>query len=353
MLFRRPGGGRRFEALLDALSDLPCIGEIHTAVPAAQKDRFLERFRHPAIRPVFVGYGPMGAGDYALKSIVLRSLRDSVRLFLFPGPDVPLSVPGRYVVFVDDLAAPPGDSPLSRQRGAGRRWLLGRAVRGAEEVVAASATLRRRLVREFDLAAEDVRVIYPWVREEMFLPPPGGGSPVPGEYILCPALPGASGNAEGVFRAFGILAEEFPSLKLVIAGERGSDRGLFDRRKTNPRIEGRIVELPDPSDDDLRRMFGGAKAFVFPPFEEGSGLPALEAMAAGVPVVCSDIPVFREVLGTAARFVDPGSPESIARGVRELLADPAPPESPGRKGRERASQFRRERFVRSCLDLLG
>ena len=57
----------------------------------------------------------------------------------------------------------------------------------------------------------------------------------------------------------------------------------------------------------IRRLFGGAKAFVFPSFAEGFGLPPLEAMASGVPVVCSDIAVFREVYGDAVRYVDPSA----------------------------------------------
>ena len=82
---------------------------------------------------------------------------------------------------------------------------------------------------------------------------------------------------------------------------------------------GRLIEISDPSDDDIARLFGGAKAFVFPSFAEGFGLPPLEAMASGVPVVCSDIPVFREVYGDAVLYVDPNRPESIAAALRALL----------------------------------
>jgi glycosyltransferase involved in cell wall biosynthesis len=352
MFYRCSGVGRIYENLLEALSARPGFGEIRTVVPAAQRERFLEQFRQPSIKPVFVGYGPMSSGDLFRKSALLRSFRDSVRLFFFPGHNVPLSVPGRYVVSVNDVTVFSEHFPLSRCRRAGFRWLLGRAVRGAETVVAISGTARRDLVREFGLPMENIQVIYPWIREEFFLPPPEGASPVPGEYILYLGLRIAHKNVEGVIRAFMILAEEFPSLKLVIAGGRYSTPDMVDRWKADPALVGRLVEIPDPSDDEVRRLFAGAKAFVFPSFAEGFGLPPLEAMAAGVPVVCSDIAVFREVYGGAVRYVDPASHRSIADGIRELLKDPSFARSLAKRGRERAAAYRTERSLGRYLDIL-
>ena len=100
------------------------------------------------------------------------------------------------------------------------------------------------------------------------------------------------------------------------------------------------------------RLFSGAKAFVFPSFAEGFGLPPLEAMASGVPVVCSDIPVFREVYGDAVRYVDPSRPESIAEGVREVLTDDGLSARIALHGRARAELYRRSRSVNAYLDLI-
>jgi glycosyltransferase involved in cell wall biosynthesis len=70
-------------------------------------------------------------------------------------------------------------------------------------------------------------------------------------------------------------------------------------------------------------------------------------------VVCSDIPIFREVYGDAVRYVDPFRPESIAAGIREVLDDPVLSGSLRQRGRERASIYRRERSIRKYLDLAG
>ncbi|MEW6721318.1 MAG: glycosyltransferase family 1 protein [Thermodesulfobacteriota bacterium] len=352
MFYRCSGVGRVYENLLEAFSARPEIGEIHTVVPASQRDRFLDRFRMPSVRPIFVDYGPMSGGDLFLKSFVLRPLRNSVRLFFFPGHNVPLTVPGRYIVSVNDITVFSGHFDLPRYRKAGFRWLLSRAVRGAGEVVTISATVKRDLVREFGLPPGKVRVIYPWIRDAFFLPPPEGGAPVPGDYILYLGLRIAHKNVEGVLRAFALIANEFPALKLVIAGSRYSMPDMVDRARSDPRLSGRIVEMTDPSDDEIRRLLGAAKGFVFPSFAEGFGLPPLEAMAAGVPVVCSDIPVFREVYGDAACFVEPSLPESIAAGLRRILGDSAYAGLLSDRGRRRAARYRAGRSIEDYLDLV-
>jgi glycosyltransferase involved in cell wall biosynthesis len=354
MFYRCSGVGRVYENLLSAFAGNADVGEIHTIVPVSHKERFLEQFSHPMIVPTFVGYGPMGFGDLVNKSVSLRSLRGKVRIFFFPGHNVPLFVPGRYIVSVNDVTVFSPHFRLPWYRKAGFRRLLSRAVRGAEVVVTISETVKADLVREFGLPPEKIRVIYPWVKEIFFDPP--GDAPLPEplrgkDYILYVGLRIAHKNAEGVLRAFLLLTDDFPELWLVVAGGRYTTPDMVDRWKGDPRLMGRLVEIPDPSDDQIVRLFSGARAFVFPSFAEGFGLPPLEAMASGVPVVCSDIPVFREVYGDAVRYVDPNCAESIAAGIREVLEDTRLPGSLRQRGRERASIYRRERSVGKYLEL--
>jgi len=353
MFYRCSGVGRVYENLLGAFAGNPDVGEIHTIVPALHEERFLEQFPHPMIVPTFVGYGPMGFGDLAQKAVFLRSLRKKVRLYFFPGHNVPLSVPGRYIVSVNDVTV---FSPHFRQpsyRKAGFRWLLSRAIHGSETVVTISETVKEDLVREFALAPGKIRVIYPWVKETFFEPPPAAGSPVPGEYLLYLGLRIPHKNVEGVIRAFLLLLDDFPKLQLVIAGSRYSTPDVVDRWTGEPGLKDRLIEIPDPADEEIVRLFSGAKVFVFPSFAEGFGLPPLEAMASGVPVVCSDIPVFREVYGEAVRYVDPSRPKSIAAGIREVLDDSGLSGSLRQRGRERASIYRQESSLREYLDLIG
>jgi len=353
MFYRCSGVGRVYENLLAAFAGNPDVGEIHTIVPALHKERFLEQFSHPMIVPTFVGYDPMGVGDLVLKSTVLRSLRKKVGLYYFPGHNVPLRVPGRYIVSVNDVTVLSPHFRLPWYRKAGFRWLLSRAVHGAEAVVTISETVKGDLVREFGLPLEKIRVIYPWIKEIFFEPPLVAGSPVPGEYLLYLGLRISHKNVEGVIRAFLLLLDDFPILKLVIAGSRYSTPDMVDRWKGDPRLMGRLIEIPDPSDNDIARLFSAAKAFVFPSFAEGFGLPPLEAMAADVPVVCSDIPVFREVYGDAVQYVDPNRAESIAAALRTLLINPSLSSDLRAAGKKQASKYRGNQLMARYIDLLS
>ena len=191
MFYRCSGVGRVYENLLTAFAGNADIGEIHTIVPALHKERFLEQFSHPMIVPAFVGYGPMGFGDLAQKAVLLRSLREKVRLYFFPGHNVPLSVPGRYIVSVNDVTVFSPHFRLPWYRKAGFRWLLSRAVHGAETVVTISETVKEDLVREFGLPPGKIRVIYPWIKETFFEPPPAAGSP---DFRGVSPLPGPCGS---------------------------------------------------------------------------------------------------------------------------------------------------------------
>jgi len=99
-------------------------------------------------------------------------------------------------------------------------------------------------------------------------------------------------------------------------------------------------------DDDLLRLLQGARAFAYPSFYEGFGLPPLEAMACGIPTVVSDVSSLPEVVGDAALRVDPADPGALAAALRLILDDPARAADLGRRGVERARGFTWEKAAR-------
>lgn len=130
------------------------------------------------------------------------------------------------------------------------------------------------------------------------------------------------------------MAVEHP---LVIVGPQGwrNDEILSAIQQHGDRIR----RLPYVSDDDLRLLYRDAAMLAFPSHYEGFGLPLLEAMASGTPVLCSDIPVHHEVCGDAACYVDPHDTSAIAQGIEELLRDSRRRSVMAAAGRSRASQF--------------
>jgi glycosyltransferase involved in cell wall biosynthesis len=103
-------------------------------------------------------------------------------------------------------------------------------------------------------------------------------------------------------------------------------------------IEDRIRLTDFVPDEHLAPLYGGAKAFVYPTFSEGFGLPAVESMQCGTPLICSDIPVLREVAGDAALYANPHQPEEIASRLVDIL-NPDTASALSEKGRTRAALY--------------
>jgi glycosyltransferase involved in cell wall biosynthesis len=133
--------------------------------------------------------------------------------------------------------------------------------------------------------------------------------------------------------------------RLVLAGSAGyraeEIMQRIDMSSARPRIEVRgFVD-----DHSLRELYRSASILAFPSLDEGFGMPVLEAMAAGTPVVCSDSSAFPEVAGNAALLVNPRSIESIADGLKQLIQDPELRAALRARGLARASHFTWERAV--------
>ena len=112
-----------------------------------------------------------------------------------------------------------------------------------------------------------------------------------------------------------------------------------------------VVFMKDLDDRELAWLYRNAEAFVFPSYDEGFGLPPLEAISCGTPVIASDIPVCREVLGTAALFVDPESPEELQRAMVSVLSDHQVRNRQISLGRNLVQQFSWEKTARELREV--
>lgn len=112
-----------------------------------------------------------------------------------------------------------------------------------------------------------------------------------------------------------------------------------------------VVFMKGLDDRELAWLYRNAEAFVFPSYDEGFGLPPLEAMACGTPVIASDIPVCREVLGTAALFVDPESPEELQGAMVSMLSRDHVRDHHVSLGRSRVQQFSWEKTARELREV--
>lgn len=118
------------------------------------------------------------------------------------------------------------------------------------------------------------------------------------------------------------------------------------------RDEGWLVHFDYAEDAGLAALYRGALAVALPSWYEGFGLPALEACAAGAPVVASDLPVLREIAGDAALYAPPGDPAAWAAAIERVTADPELARRLAERGRARAAAFDWRRTADETADAL-
>ncbi|HEX6290521.1 MAG TPA: glycosyltransferase family 1 protein [Herpetosiphonaceae bacterium] len=215
------------------------------------------------------------------------------------------------------------------------------SLRGANQIITSSAATKRDLIREYRISDELIRVI-PLAADRSFTPQPAARiQPIreryalPERYLLYFGSNKPHKNLATLIRSFARVGTDVP---LVIAG-------AWDRRYTEPRqivqtlgLEQRVRFIHDVPAADVPALLSGALAFVFPSRYEGFGLPLLEAMACGTPVIASNTSSLPEVVGDAGLLVAPEE-GPLAEALHTLLDDPVLRERLRERGLARAACF--------------
>ena len=263
-----------------------------------------------------------------------RARRAGLDVLHCPGPNVPLR-PGRVplVVTVHDDVAWAHPEWMSRANVLQHRLVLERALPRAAAVLAPSVFARKTVLARLALDPTCVYVV-PWGVDARFCPGPAssdGGPP----YLLAVGTLQPRKNLEAALVAFERAGDAGLEHELVVIGARGWRDDAVVGRVRGSRYAARIRLTGFVPDDELAALYRGADALLFPSRYEGFGLPALEAMASGTPVVATRAGALPEVIGEAGVLVDPDDPDALSTALLELLADA------DRRARLRAAGLRR------------
>lgn len=174
---------------------------------------------------------------------------------------------------------------------------------------------------------------------------------LPAGYVLYLGINKPHKNLVRLAQAWGILRRDWPAgagemPRLILAGREDPRYPQARQAVAAGGLGADVLFWPEIADDDLPLLYNGARAFVLPSLYEGFGLPALEAMACGTPLACSDRSPLPELAGGAAELFDPENIEEMAAALRRLLADPELRRRRAAAGLARAAAFSWERTAR-------
>lgn len=144
---------------------------------------------------------------------------------------------------------------------------------------------------------------------------------LPRNYILTLSTIEPRKNLKRLIQAFNSIKSEIGDFKLVIVGQRGWKYRKFFQFLSQMDVEEDIVLTGYVNDKDLPAIYSGASVFAYPSLYEGFGLPVLEAMACGTPVVCANTSSLPEIVGEAAVTINPYSVKEIATGIKNVIVD--------------------------------
>jgi glycosyltransferase involved in cell wall biosynthesis len=353
---RRAGLGRYAESLARAL--IPLLDErlafFYNAEEGVEPGDGLERL--PA-RTVSLGYKPwrMAVWLGQVSHVPFNRLLPGAELYhatehlLMHLRSVPTVLTVHDLIF---RRYPAHHKPLNR-------WYLNLTMplycRRATRIIAVSEQTKRDLVEAYGIAPEKIRVIYeaaapgfqPQAAEDVTRAKQRYG--LPERYLLSVGTIEPRKNLGRVLRAFERLRCEGMVDAFVIVGKRGWLYDDFFAQLEQSPAKQAVIFPGWVEDDDLPAIYAGASAVAFPSEFEGFGLPALEAMACGAPVVCSNTSSLPEIAGDAALLVTPTDTDEVTDALRRVVREPGLAEEMRRCGYAQAAKFSWERAARETL----
>ncbi len=293
-------------------------------------------------------------------TIPLALRRERVDLFHAPHYVLPPLVRCRSVVTIHDCLHLMFPQYLSsRLAPMYARVSITLAARRATRVLTVSESSKRDILRFVDVPADKIDVIYNSYDERFGVEPREEDVvrvreryQLQDEFVLYAGRVKPHKNLERLIEAFDIVRRSgLDHLKLILIGDEISRYTALRRAVHAHQLHKYVRFLGYQPEETLAIMYRLASVFAFPSLYEGFGLPPLEAMASGTPVVTSNASSLPEVVGDAALLVEPRDPHSIADGIRRVLCDQRLRSELRAKGLVRASQFSWETSVRRIREI--
>jgi glycosyltransferase involved in cell wall biosynthesis len=364
------GIGTYIRNLVRALAKLDTVNHYTLVTPAPDLPEFSDlppNFETALYEGKKTGFVQLGY------TLFLRKL--PADLFHIPLNAVPIWMPKPYLVTIHDMSTLLFSNHQSTYQSNLRHFYLRRGLLRADRVMAVSSATRHDVESVLGIPVSRIRVVYnapdpifrrslaspaaDWDRTALAHPPDVqrvlDRYRIHYPFLLYVGRTNPQKNIPRLVEAFAVLRGEmrdhprYTDLRLIIIGDEISRHPSLRHAVIHGRVEDVVRFLGFVPIETLRAFYQAASAFVFPSLYEGFGLPPLEAMACGTPVVCSSVSSLPEVVGEAAVIVNPENVFDIARGMREVLLDEALRSRLTALGLEQARNFSWERTAAAVL----
>ncbi|MBD3331035.1 glycosyltransferase [Candidatus Peregrinibacteria bacterium] len=281
-----------------------------------------------------------------------------------PSHVLPLSLPQKSVIVIHDTAFKHFRKVYSTAEYRYLNWSTKRAVSSSTKIITPSKSTKKDLLELYNCDESKIEVIY-----HGFTPPKFSekeideinhssdmikffsiNKPIP--YFFFVGRLESKKNIENTIRAFKQFSEQHPNYKFVLAGKRGNGIKRIVKAIHELKLTDKVIMPGYITEKEKAYLYKNCKAFIFPSFYEGFGLPILEAFYFGKPVLTSNVSSLPEVGGDACLYVNPTNVESIAERMSVLAEDEKKVQELTEKGKMRLDKFNWEETSRKTFDLL-
>jgi glycosyltransferase involved in cell wall biosynthesis len=273
----------------------------------------------------------------------------------FPMTNQPVLMKGKVVTTIHDLTpirlrGLPGNSTVYQLKSSVFGWVTKKAAKKSAAILTGTNHVKQEIVN-FTGVSLDKIIVTPEAADEI----PGEAKTVVNlvdkKFIFYAGRAQPHKNLEKLIQSFEILYTSQPELYLMLVGKSDSSYERIERLVAHSPARENIVFTGFVSEAELKWLYQNAQAYVFPSLSEGFGLPGLEAMVHGCPVVSSNATCLPEVYEDAAIYFDPNSPQDIADKISIVLNDPKLRQDLIAKGHAQATKYSWRRMAEQTLEV--
>lgn len=360
---RRSGGFGIGVYIKNLLAALARVGAEHQYLLIGAEEH-QGRFDHLGSNFRFVPYERSYKSQFSHLEYGLEMRRLGADVLHVPHRWAPFSIPRPYIITLHDLNHlnyPP--EGVTRWREQFNRTMLVRTLKRASTVIAVSEATKRDALKRLPLTSANFRVIPDAVDEQLALPVSDAERKetlerysINDPFVLYAGRIQTHKNVPRLIEAFAVVKSQlenhwkFHNLKLIVIGDDMNADPNVRHTVLRTRTQNSVRFLGFVPMETLRVFYDQATAFLFPSLYEGFGMPPLEAMSHGTPVVTSNVSSLPEAVGDAAVLVNPENVFDIGRGLRKVLLDDEYRDGLIRAGHEQVNKFSWDQTAVEVLD---